>query len=118
MPVSKKTRPKIKIDDQFKHVTWTIKDGKIEKDEYVRVNHNGKIRNKHTHRTFNPTSMKNVKGMDGKCNSLFPGRHTRKNLPKTKMLADVPELMDRLSMNVRQVRSDAISEAENEGLEG
>jgi hypothetical protein len=102
MPVSKKTRPKIKVDDQFKHVTWTVKDGKIEKDEYVRVNHNGKIRNKHTHRSFNPSSMKNVKGMDGKCNSLFPGRHTRRNLPKTKMLADVPELMDRLSMNVQQ----------------
>lgn len=127
MPVSKKTRPKIKYDNQFKHIvrtpsrrrnvglrgitgedlsskviTWTVKDGKIEKDEYVRINHNGKIRNKHTHRSFNPSSMKNVKGMDGKCNSLFPGRHTRRNLPNTKMIADVPELMEKLEMNVRK----------------
>jgi hypothetical protein len=102
MPVSKKTRPKIKYDNQFKHVAWTVKDGKIKKDEYVRINHNGKIRNKHTHRSFNPSSMQNVKGMDDKCNSVFPGRHTRRNLPKTKMLSDVPELMEGLEMNVRK----------------
>ena len=127
MPVSKKTRPKIKYDNQFKHIvrtpsrrrsvgvrgitgedlsskviTWTIKDGKINKDEYVRVNHNGKIRNKHTHRSFNSRSLKNVNGMDGKCNSLFPGRHTRRNLPNTKMLSDVPELMEGLAMHVQK----------------
>jgi len=100
MPVSKKNKPKINYDQQLTRVMWRVKDGKIEKDEYVQVNHNGKIRNKHSHRVFTPRSMKGVKKTDNKCKTLFPGRHTRRNMPKTKMLADVPELL-------RQVRSEA-----------